>query len=142
MADVTEFHSTQHEKQKDAWKTNDLPKELEISSRNRKAIRLHLIKRKHMKYSRDAEANGMIHKGSDHRCVMATFVLNTPKKNIAPVEKLTALKNKAEHPKTGRQNNSEEESIFEQRYSEILEKIKEKAEAANTESRKSEAKNR
>ena len=35
-------------------------------------------------------------------------------------------KNKAEHPKTGRR----EESIFEKRYHEIIEKIKEKAEAA------------
>ena len=27
-----------------------------------------------------ADANDMIHKGSDHRCVMATFVITTPKK--------------------------------------------------------------
>ena len=38
-----------------------------------------LIKRQHMKYSRDAEANDMIHMGSGHRCVMATFVNTTAK---------------------------------------------------------------
>ena len=42
-----------------------------------------LIKRRHLKYSKDAEANGMIHMGSDHRCVMATFVINAQKR-IAP----------------------------------------------------------
>ena len=30
---------------------------------------------------KDAEANDMIHMGSDHRCVMATFLINTPEKN-------------------------------------------------------------
>ena len=34
-----------------------------------------------MKYSKDAEANDMIHMGSDHRCVMETFLINTPKKD-------------------------------------------------------------
>ena len=32
-------------------------------------------------YSKDAEANDMIHMGSDHRCVTATFVINAQKKN-------------------------------------------------------------
>ena len=27
---------------------------------------------------KDAEANDMIHMGSDHRCVMATFLINMP----------------------------------------------------------------
>ena len=35
-----------------------------------------LIKRRHLTYSKDAEANDMIHMGSDHRCVMATFLIN------------------------------------------------------------------
>ena len=30
---------------------------------------------------KDAEANDMIHMGSDHGCVMATFLINTPEKN-------------------------------------------------------------
>ena len=37
-----------------------------------------LTKRKYVKYNKDAEANDMIHKGSDHRCVMATFMISTP----------------------------------------------------------------
>ena len=39
-----------------------------------------LIKRRHLKYSKDAEAKDMIHMVSDHRCVMATFVINAQKK--------------------------------------------------------------
>ena len=34
-----------------------------------------------MRNVKDAEANDMIHMGSDHRCVMATFLINTPEKN-------------------------------------------------------------
>ena len=30
-----------------------------------------------LRYDQDAEANDMIHKGSDHRCVMATFTITT-----------------------------------------------------------------
>ena len=30
---------------------------------------------------KDAEANDMIHMGSDHRCIMATFLISTPEKN-------------------------------------------------------------
>ena len=39
-----------------------------------------LIKRRYLKFSRDAEANDMIHMGSGYRCVMATFAINTPTK--------------------------------------------------------------
>ena len=31
---------------------------------------------------KDAEANDMIHMGSDHRCVMATLLINMPEKKI------------------------------------------------------------
>ena len=41
--------------------------------RNEKQIDNIIIKRRHLKYNQDAEANDMIHIGSDHRCVMATF---------------------------------------------------------------------
>ena len=34
-----------------------------------------------MRSVKDAEANDMIHMGSDHRCIMATFLINTPGKN-------------------------------------------------------------
>ena len=40
-----------------------------------------IIKRRHLKYNNDAEANDMIHMGSDHGCVMATFMITTPKKD-------------------------------------------------------------
>ena len=40
-----------------------------------------IIKRRHLKDNKDAEANDMIHMGSDHRCVMATFMITTPKKD-------------------------------------------------------------
>ena len=50
-----------------------------------------LIKRQHMKYSRDAEANDMIHMGSGHRCVMATFVNTTRKRMALVAQKLTGL---------------------------------------------------
>ena len=34
-----------------------------------------------MRNVKGAEANDMIHMGSDHRCVMATFLINTPEKD-------------------------------------------------------------
>ena len=46
-----------------------------------KQIYCMLLKRRHLRYSQDAEANDKIHRGSDHRCVTATFVINALKKN-------------------------------------------------------------
>ena len=40
-----------------------------------------LTKRRYLRNVKDAEANDMIHMGSDHRCVMSTFLINTPEKN-------------------------------------------------------------
>ena len=40
-----------------------------------------LNKRRYLRNVKDAEANDMIHMGSDHRCVMATFLINTPENN-------------------------------------------------------------
>ena len=37
-----------------------------------------LTKRRYLRNVKDAEANDMIHMGSDHRCVMATFLINMP----------------------------------------------------------------
>ena len=37
-----------------------------------------LTKRRYLRYNKDAEANDMIHMGSGHRCVMATFTITTP----------------------------------------------------------------
>ena len=39
---------------------------------NEKQIDYILTKRRYLKHIKDAEANDMIHMGSDHRCVMAT----------------------------------------------------------------------
>ena len=41
-----------------------------------------LTKRRHWRNVKDAEANDMIHMGSDHRCVMATFLINMLEKKI------------------------------------------------------------
>ena len=41
-----------------------------------------LTKRTYLRHTKDAEANDMIHMGSDHRCVMATFTITMPGKNI------------------------------------------------------------
>ena len=40
-----------------------------------------LTKRRCLRHIKDAEANDMIHMGSDHRCVMATFTITMPRKN-------------------------------------------------------------
>ena len=40
-----------------------------------------LTKRRYLRNLKDAEANDMIHVGSDDRVVMATFLINTPEKN-------------------------------------------------------------
>ena len=48
---------------------------------NEKQIDCILTKRRYLKYNKDAEANDMIHMGSDHRCVMATFMITTPEKS-------------------------------------------------------------
>ena len=48
---------------------------------NEKQIDYILTKRRYLRYNKDAEANDMIHMGSDHRCVMATFTITTPGKN-------------------------------------------------------------
>ena len=41
-----------------------------------------LTKWRYLRHTKDAEANDMIHMGSDHRCVMATFTITMPGKNI------------------------------------------------------------
>ena len=49
---------------------------------NEKQIDYIRTKRRHLKHTKDAEANDMIHMGSDHRCVMATFTITMLGKNI------------------------------------------------------------
>ena len=49
--------------------------------------------------SRDAEANDMIHVGSDHRSVMAQFLITAPKKEVS---QKTHIAKKIEQQKTQR----------------------------------------
>ena len=42
---------------------------------NEKQIHYILTKRRYLRRNKDAEANDMIHMGSDHRCVMATYTI-------------------------------------------------------------------
>ena len=110
---------------------------------NEKQIDHIIIKRRHLKFNEDAEANDMIDMGSGHRCVMATFAITTPKKDgLSPQnkkkDKLETTRQdirKQTDKKTGK-----EESELETRYQEIIEKIKEKAEAAKKELSQSEEK--
>ena len=37
--------------------------------------------RRYLRHNKDAEANDMIHMGSDHRCAMAMFTITMPGKN-------------------------------------------------------------
>ena len=53
----------------------------DLHKRNEKKIDYILTKRRYLKYNKDAEANNMIQMGSDHRCVMATFMITTPEKS-------------------------------------------------------------
>ena len=43
-----------------------------------------LTKRRYLRNVKDAEANDMIHMGSDHKCIMATFLINTPGRTPMP----------------------------------------------------------
>ena len=47
-----------------------------------KQIGLHIDQRRYLRNVKDAEANDMIHMGSDHRCVMATFLIDMPERKI------------------------------------------------------------
>ena len=46
-----------------------------------------LVDRTHIHCSRGPEANDMIHMGSDHRSVMAQFVITAPKKKVSQKKK-------------------------------------------------------
>ena len=48
---------------------------------NEKQIDYIITKRRHLTFYKDAEANDMIHMGSDHRCVVATFMVTAPKRD-------------------------------------------------------------
>ena len=48
---------------------------------NEKQIDYILTERRYLIYNKDAEANDMIHMGSDPKWVMATFMITTPEKS-------------------------------------------------------------
>ena len=80
-----------------------------------KQIEYILIKRRHLKYRKDAGPNDMIHMGSDHRCAMATFVINTPKKDgrhDANKDKRSRTKQNI-RTQTDKKDGEEEPSVFE-----------------------------
>ena len=59
-----------------------LQKQTTFVSPKEKQIDYILTKRRYLRHNKDAEANDMIHMGSDHRCVMATFTITMLGKNI------------------------------------------------------------
>ena len=81
-----------------------------------------------MRNVKDAEANDMIHMGSDHGCVMATFLINTPEKNthVRREDKKHEPNVNVEH-KNKAKNINIEKSELEERYQEIIVTIKEAA---------------
>ena len=87
-----------------------------------------LTKRRYLRNVKDAEANDMIHMGSDHRCVMASLLINMPEKKInvrrGNTKHVTTVY--AEHEEKAKKNNSEM-SELEKRYQEIIVTIKKAA---------------
>ena len=80
-----------------------------------------LTKRRYLRNVKDAEANDMIHMGSDHRCVMATFLINMLGKDTH------AKKKKEKHETIGYNEHKQTEkniniemSELEERYQEIV----------------------
>ena len=67
----------------------------------------------------------MIHMGSDHRCVMATFLINTPEQNthVRRENKKHETNVNVEHKKEAKNTNIEK-SELEERYQDIIVTIK------------------
>ena len=76
MADDTGTRRAQHDVQKDTGKTSNV----QNTQRFREAAGLNSGEQKISEMSKDAEANDMIHMGSDHRSVKAQFVIPAKKK--------------------------------------------------------------
>ena len=78
-----------------------------------------------MKNVKDAEANDMIHMGSDHRCVMATFLIDIPERKNDDRKGNTKHETTvyAEQEVEAKENNSGK-SELEKRYQEIIVTIK------------------
>ena len=82
-----------------------------------------LTKRRYLRNVKDAEANDMIHMGSDHRCVVATFMITMFGKNIH-------IKNKKKTRRLSMMNATKQKNIsiempeIEKRYQEIVDTLK------------------
>ena len=87
-----------------------------------------LTKRRYLRNVKDAEANDMIHMGSDHRCIMATFLINTPEKNthVRREDKKRGPIVNVEHKKKDKNINIENPEL-EERYQDIIVTIKKAA---------------
>ena len=84
-----------------------------------------LTKKRYLRNVKDAEANDMIHMGSDHRCVMATILINMPEKKINVRRGITKHVTTvyAEHEEITKKNNIEM-SELEKIYQDIFVTIK------------------
>ena len=87
-----------------------------------------LIKRRYLRNGKDAETNDMIHMGSDHRCIMTTFLINTPEKirHVRRENKKHETIVYVGHKKKAKNTNIEV-SELEKRYQEIVDTIKKAA---------------
>ena len=97
-----------------------------VSSKGKeKQIDYILTKRRYLRNVKDAEANDMIHMGSDHRCIMATFLINTPGKNthVRRETKEHETIGYVEHVQKEKNTNIEMTEL-EERYQEIVDTLK------------------
>ena len=76
MGDAAEICCAEHNVHRDAWEASYV----QDTERCEKQLGCILVFRKDLSCSRDAEANDMIHMGSDHRSVMAQFLIPASQK--------------------------------------------------------------
>ena len=83
-----------------------------------------LTKRRYLRNVKDAEANDMIHMGSDHRCIMAIFLISTPGKNTHARRENTNMRRLGMLNTSKKKNINIEMSELEESYQEIVDTIK------------------
>ena len=83
-----------------------------------------LTRRRYLRNVKDVEANDMIHMGSDHRCVMATFLINMPEKKINDRRGNTKHETTMHVEHEEKAKNIIEMSELEKRYQDIIVTIK------------------
>ena len=93
-----------------------------------------LVDKKHMCCSRDAEANDMIHMGSDHRSVMARFVVKAPNKRDprkAQIEERKKRRSEKTMIQDDGKEDPDERNAIDERYHELECSVKQGPEAAS-----------